>query len=67
MGFSGIGGVIGPWFGGVLLDHYGYQNGFVVFFMLSIFSMFAFPILFITRSLLAKRHIEVAKVEVSTK
>lgn len=31
MGFSGIGVVIGPWFGGILLDHYGYQNGFIVF------------------------------------
>lgn len=31
MGFSGIGGVIGPWFGGILLDYYGYQNGFAVF------------------------------------
>ncbi|KEK23210.1 MDR family MFS transporter [Bacillus gaemokensis] len=67
MGFSGIGGVIGPWFGGVLLDHYGYQNGFVVFFILAIFSIAAFPILLVTRSLLNRRHIEASKIEVSAK
>ncbi|MES5845582.1 MULTISPECIES: MFS transporter [unclassified Bacillus cereus group] len=56
MGFSGIGAVIGPWFGGVLLDYYGYQNGFVVFSALAIFSTVAFPVLLITKGLLKKRH-----------
>ncbi|MBO1581020.1 MFS transporter [Bacillus sp. XF8] len=55
MGFSGIGAVIGPWFGGLLLDYYGYQNGFAVFSILAIFSVVAFPILLLTRSLLSKR------------
>ena len=54
MGFSGIGAVIGPWFGGVLLDYYGYQNGFVVFSALAIFSTVAFPVLLVTKSLLKK-------------
>ncbi|PEA53661.1 MFS transporter [Bacillus pseudomycoides] len=58
MGFSGIGGVIGPWFGGLLLDHYGYDNGFAIFAMLATLSMLAFPILILTRSLLRKRTIE---------
>lgn len=58
MGFSGIGAVIGPWFGGALLDYYGYQSGFVIFTILATLSMFAFPILLLTRSLLRKRTIE---------
>lgn len=56
MGFAGIGGVIGPWFGGVLLDYYGYQNGFAVFSILAIFSVVAFPVLLLTRSLLSRRN-----------
>lgn len=56
MGFSGIGAVIGPWFGGVLLDYYGYQNGFVVFSALAIFSTVAFPVLLVTKGLLKKRY-----------
>ncbi|MEI4828809.1 MFS transporter [Bacillus sp. FJAT-53711] len=58
MGFSGIGAVIGPWFGGLLLDHYGYHNGFTIFTILAVLSMLAFPILLLTRSLLRKRTIE---------
>ena len=59
MGFSGIGAVIGPWFGGVLLDYYGYQNGFVVFSALAIFSTVAFPVLLVTKSLLKKDMMEI--------
>ncbi|OOZ86642.1 MFS transporter [Bacillus cereus] len=55
MGFSGIGAVIGPWFGGVLLDYYGYQNGFIVFSVLAIFATVAFPVLLVTKGLLKKR------------
>ncbi|MGG2014667.1 MDR family MFS transporter [Bacillus sp. S10(2024)] len=58
MGFSGIGSVIGPWFGGLLLDYYGYHSGFTIFVILAIFSMLAFPILLLTRSLLRKRTME---------
>ncbi|MGG0239985.1 MDR family MFS transporter [Bacillus rhizoplanae] len=58
MGFSGIGAVIGPWFGGLLLDYYGYHNGFTIFTILAVLSMLAFPILLLTRSLLSKRTIE---------
>ncbi|MCP1124469.1 MFS transporter [Bacillus sp. 3103sda1] len=58
MGFSGIGAVIGPWFGGLLLDYYGYHNGFTIFTILAVLSMLAFPILLLTRSLLRKRTIE---------
>lgn len=59
MGFSGIGAVIGPWFGGVLLDYYGYQNGFSVFSALAIFSTVAFPVLLVTKGLLKKDMIEI--------
>lgn len=59
MGFSGIGAVIGPWFGGVLLDYYGYQNGFVVFSALAIFSTVAFPVLLVTKGLSKKDMIEI--------
>ncbi|PEZ08512.1 MFS transporter [Bacillus sp. AFS018417] len=58
MGFSGIGAVIGPWFGGLLLDYYGYHNGFTIFTILAVLSMLAFPILLLTRNLLRKRTIE---------
>ncbi|PGZ95211.1 MFS transporter [Bacillus pseudomycoides] len=58
MGFSGIGSVIGPWFGGILLDYYSYGNGFMIFTILAVLSMLAFPILLLTRSLLRKRTIE---------
>ncbi|MFD0770069.1 MDR family MFS transporter [Bacillus sp. CGMCC 1.60114] len=58
MGFSGIGSVIGPWFGGLLLDYYGYHNGFTIFTILAVLSMLAFPILLLTRSLQRKRTIE---------
>ncbi|MDM5155760.1 MFS transporter [Bacillus sp. DX1.1] len=68
MGFSGIGGVIGPWFGGILLDYYGYQNGFAVFSILAIFSVCAFPVLLLTKNLLYKRNLhENCKVEVEVK
>ncbi|MEY8349445.1 MFS transporter [Bacillus cereus] len=68
MGFSGIGGVIGPWLGGVLLDYYGYENGFAVFLILAIFSAVAFPIFLWTRSLLAKRnHTASCNIEVGVK
>lgn len=58
MGFSGIGAVIGPWFGGLLLDYYGYQSGFTIFTILATFTLLAFPILLLTRSLLRKRTTE---------
>ncbi|MDM5189278.1 MFS transporter [Bacillus sp. DX4.1] len=68
MGFSGIGGVIGPWFGGILLDYYGYQNGFAVFSILAIFSVCAFPVLLLTKNLLYKRNLhENCKIEVEVK
>ncbi|MGE7880494.1 MDR family MFS transporter [Bacillus sp. NPDC094077] len=67
MGFSGIGGVIGPWFGGVLLDYYGYQNGFIVFSALAIFSTVAFPVLLVTKGLLKKRHVGNFNMEIRAK
>ena len=44
---------------GVLLDYYGYQNGFVVFSALAIFSTVAFPVLLITKGLLKKDMTEI--------
>ncbi|AHA06835.1 MULTISPECIES: MDR family MFS transporter [Bacillus] len=67
MGFSGIGGVIGPWFGGVLLDYYGYQNGFVVFLALALFSTVAFPVLLVTKGLLKKRYDRNYNIEIQVK
>lgn len=67
MGFSGIGTVIGPWFGGVLLDYYGYQNGFSVFSALAIFSTVAFPVLLVTKGLLKKRYDRNSNMEVHAK
>ena len=63
MGFSGIGAVIGPWFGGVLLDYYGYQNGFAVFSALAIFSTVAFPVLLVTKGLSKKRYDRNSNIE----
>ncbi|EEM95035.1 Transporter, MFS superfamily [Bacillus thuringiensis IBL 200] len=67
MGFSGIGAVIGPWFGGVLLDYYGYQNGFVVFSALAIFSTVAFPVLLVTKGLSKKRYDRNSNIEMHAK
>ncbi|MEK4418053.1 MDR family MFS transporter [Bacillus sp. FSL K6-0268] len=67
MGFSGIGAVIGPWFGGVLLDYYGYQNGFVVFSALAIFSTVAFPVLLVTKGLSKKRYDANSNIEMHAK
>ncbi|KLA31305.1 hypothetical protein B4080_3875 [Bacillus cereus] len=66
-GFSGIGAVIGPWFGGVLLDYYGYQNGFAVFSALAIFSTVAFPVLLVTKGLLKKRYDRNSNIEMHAK
>lgn len=67
MGFSGIGAVIGPWFGGVLLDYYGYQNGFAVFSALAIFSTVAFPVLLVTKGLSKKRYDRNSNIEMHAK
>lgn len=67
MGFSGIGAVIGPWFGGVLLDYYGYQNGFAVFSALAIFSTLAFPVLLVTKGLSKKRYDRNSNIEMHAK
>jgi MFS family permease len=55
MGFSGLGGVIGPWLGGLLLDYYGYASGAVVFSYLAALCAFGFPILFSVKIILQKR------------
>ncbi|UIJ64588.1 MFS transporter [Bacillus cereus] len=67
MGFSGIGAVIGPWFGGVLLDYYGYQNGFAIFSALAIFSTVAFPVLLVTKGLSKKRYDRNSNIEMHAK
>ncbi|HGH7173485.1 TPA: MDR family MFS transporter [Bacillus wiedmannii] len=67
MGFSGIGAVIGPWLGGVLLDYYGYQNGFIVFSALAIISTVAFPVLLVTKGLLKKRDDKNCNLELHAK
>ena len=66
MGFSGIGAVIGPWFGGVLLDYYGYQNGFAIFSALAIFSTVAFPVLLVTK-VYRKRYDRNSNIEMHAK
>ncbi|PEM47283.1 MDR family MFS transporter [Bacillus wiedmannii] len=67
MGFSGIGAVIGPWLGGVLLDYYGYQKGFIVFSALAIISTVAFPVLLVTKGLLKKRYDKNCNLELHAK
>lgn len=67
MGFLGIGAVIGPWFGGVLLDYYGYQNGFAIFSALAIFSTVAFPVLLVTKGLSKKRYDRNSNIEMHAK
>ena len=57
MGFSGLGGVIGPWLGGFLLDYYGYENGAVVFAYLAILCSLGFPILLYVKIIIQKRNL----------
>ncbi|MGX6445702.1 MDR family MFS transporter [Neobacillus sp. K501] len=55
MGFSGFGGVIGPWLGGLLLGYYGYASGAVVFSYLAALCALGFPILFSVKIMLQKK------------
>lgn len=55
MGFSGLGGVIGPWLGGFLLDYYGYGNGAIVFAYLAALCSLGFPILLYVKIMINKR------------
>lgn len=55
MGFSGFGGVIGPWLGGLLLGYYGYASGAVVFSYLAALCSLGFPILFSVKIMLQKK------------
>ncbi|WP_379967567.1 MDR family MFS transporter [Ectobacillus sp. sgz5001026] len=55
MGFTGFGSVIGPWLGGILLEHYGYQNGGFVFSLVAILGFISFPILLLVNILLKRR------------
>lgn len=55
MGFSGLGGVIGPWLGGFLLDYYGYGNGAIVFAYLAAVCSLGFPILLYVKIMINKR------------
>ncbi|MFD3445659.1 MDR family MFS transporter [Microbacteriaceae bacterium 4G12] len=56
MGFSGIGSVIGPWLGGVLLDYYGYNHGWIVFTILASICALSFPVLLLVQKRLRKRN-----------
>ncbi|CAM4245296.1 hypothetical protein BAMA_03440 [Bacillus manliponensis] len=58
MGFSGVGVVLGPFVGGILIDYYGYQNGFTIFTLLAVSSLIAFPLLLVAKNLLNKRTID---------
>ncbi|MEL3960894.1 MFS transporter [Lysinibacillus endophyticus] len=57
MGFSGLGGVIGPWLGGFLLDYYGYGNGAIVFAYLAALCSLGFPILLYVKIMINKRDV----------
>lgn len=59
MGFNGFGSVLGPWVGGILLEHYGIEHGGIVFIMIAVFGMISFPILFFVKVLLARRKLSV--------
>lgn len=56
MGFSGLGGVVGPWLGGMLLNTYGYDNGTIVFSYLALLCALGFPLLFIVKVMVQKRN-----------
>jgi MFS family permease len=55
MGFSGLGGVMGPWLGGALLDYYGYNSGGAVFTILAGVCAISFPFLLTVKVLLKRR------------
>ncbi|WP_416825841.1 MDR family MFS transporter [Ectobacillus polymachus] len=60
MGFNGFGSVLGPWVGGILLEHYGIEYGGIVFVMIAVFGMISFPILFFVKVLHARRKLSVS-------
>ncbi|MDQ0217835.1 MFS transporter [Peribacillus cavernae] len=55
MGFSGFGGVAGPWLGGVLLGHFGTGQPFYLFGMLSVAAIFGVPLFLLVYFQLKKR------------
>ncbi|CAH0347266.1 MFS transporter [Bacillus sp. CECT 9360] len=55
LGFSGLGNVIGPWFGGVLLGHFGAGQPLLLFGTLSATAVFGVPLFLIVYSQLKKR------------
>ncbi|WP_281503677.1 MFS transporter [Ectobacillus sp. JY-23] len=55
MSFSGLGGVLGPWLGGALLSHYGYNSGNIVFMLLAGVCALGFPFLLFVHILLRSR------------
>ncbi|AST05636.1 MFS transporter [Anoxybacillus flavithermus] len=60
MGFTAIGNAIGPWIGGLMLEHLGYGNHFLIFSLLALCTSIGFPIFLYVGGLMkaTKRHIE---------
>ncbi|ACJ32674.1 MDR family MFS transporter [Anoxybacillus flavithermus] len=60
MGFTAIGNAIGPWIGGLMLEHLGYGNQLLIFTLLALCTSIGFPVLLYVGRLIkaTKRHIE---------
>jgi MFS family permease len=60
MGFTAIGGAIGPWIGGLMLEQLGYGNHLLIFSLLALFTSLGFPILLYVKMLMkvTKRNVE---------
>lgn len=55
IGFNNLGSVMAPIFGGVLLDHYGAQNGLAIFVPLALTTAFGLPFLLVAHKRLVAR------------
>ncbi|MEK4880218.1 MULTISPECIES: MDR family MFS transporter [Paenibacillus] len=55
IGFNNLGSVMAPIFGGVLLDHYGAQNGLTIFVPLALTTAFGLPFLLVAHKRLVAR------------
>ncbi|QAV25272.1 MFS transporter [Neobacillus thermocopriae] len=60
IGFTAIGNAVGPWIGGLMLEHLGYGNHLLIFSLLALCTSIGFPVfLYVGRLMkVTKRHIE---------
>lgn len=60
IGFTAIGNAVGPWIGGLMLEHLGYGNHLLIFSLLALCTSIGFPVFLYVGGLMkaTKRHIE---------